>query len=51
MPHSFFHDNAKWLAGACAAGVASLCFIVLWLGTYNRSHVKLISLPKAKKDE
>jgi hypothetical protein len=49
-PHSFFHDNAKWLAAACVAGVAAVCFLFLWLGTYTRSQMKLISLPKSKQE-
>jgi len=48
-PPNFFQENAKWLLGAFAGGIASAVCLLLWLNSYTRSQVNLLAVGKSKK--
>jgi hypothetical protein len=49
MTHNFLRENAKWLVGACLAGIGCIFCALLWLSTYNRNQINLASFGGAKK--
>jgi hypothetical protein len=51
LSHSFIHENAKWIVGACVSAIAAIFCVLLWLSTYSRNQLNLATLPKNKKPE
>lgn len=48
---NFLHENAKWIVGACVTAILAMVCVLLWLSTYSRSHLNLMSLSKHRKDQ